>query len=492
MTIREAGEELRVVGKVDRVGGWLKDGKLYLRVVDYKTGAKRFDLAELRYGLGLQMLLYLFTLRDEGESSSAAIPSSRRASLYLPAREKLLNLPRNASEEEIERAMHKELQRSGMVLNDPAVLHAMEHSALEAPCYLPVRVKRARTARPRSPAASPRALSSASWAYTLRSSCAAWCASWRAATSTPTRGRAASRTAPAPIANSRPPATLKTAAAATASNTSTRPEPSSSGSTLTGRSGKGENAMADILTAEQQAAVENRGRSLLVSAAAGSGKTKVLVERLFSYVESGEANLDDFLIITYTPPRRRSCAARSPRFSAKSCRRTPLNAHLQRQLLRVYRADIKTVDAFCTALLRENCHLLREDARGHALRPDFRVLDENEAQLLRERVLARTLDEFYETMRDGDGASLLADTLARAGRPRARRAGARAARKAAGSRTWTAGSRRRRSFWHDLPPRVEDTVYGKLLLSTVRRKAPTVPHCQRRGTGDDVGRRACG
>ena len=45
--------------------------------------------------------------------------------------------------------------------------------------------------------------------------------------------------------------------------------------------------MADILTAEQQAAVENRGRSLLVSAAAGSGKTKVLVERLFSYVESG-------------------------------------------------------------------------------------------------------------------------------------------------------------------------------------------------------------
>ena len=58
--------------------------------------------------------------------------------------------------------------------------------------------------------------------------------------------------------------------------------------------------MADILTAEQQAAVENRGRSLLVSAAAGSGKTKVLVERLFSYVESGEANLDDFLIITYT------------------------------------------------------------------------------------------------------------------------------------------------------------------------------------------------
>ena len=144
VTIREAGEELRVVGKADRVDGWLKDGKLYLRVVDYKTGAKRFDLAELRYGLGLQMLLYLFTLRDEGGKLFGGYPIEPAGVLYLPAREKLLNLPRNASEAEIERAMHKELQRSGMVLNDPAVLHAMEHSALEAPCYLPVRVKKSK------------------------------------------------------------------------------------------------------------------------------------------------------------------------------------------------------------------------------------------------------------------------------------------------------------------------------------------------------------
>ena len=58
--------------------------------------------------------------------------------------------------------------------------------------------------------------------------------------------------------------------------------------------------MAEVLTAEQKLAVEDRGRSLLVSAAAGSGKTKVLVDRLFSYIADGETNLDDFLIITYT------------------------------------------------------------------------------------------------------------------------------------------------------------------------------------------------
>ena len=230
--------------------------------------------------------------------------------------------------------------------------------------------------------------------------------------------------------------------------------------------------MADILTAEQQAAVENRGRSLLVSAAAGSGKTKVLVERLFSYVESGEANLDDFLIITYTRAAAAELRGKIAKVLGEKLQEDPLNAHLQRQLLRVYRADIKTVDAFCTALLRENCHLLREDARGHALRPDFRVLDENEAQLLRERVLARTLDEFYETMRDGDGASLLADTL---GAGRDDRALGALVLELHGKLQaqpymdrWLASQEQ---LWHDLPPRVEDTAYGTLLLSMVRRKA---------------------
>lgn len=252
--------------------------------------------------------------------------------------------------------------------------------------------------------------------------------------------------------------------------------------------------MADILTAEQQAAVENRGRSLLVSAAAGSGKTKVLVERLFSYVESGEANLDDFLIITYTRAAAAELRGKIAKVLGEKLQEDPLNAHLQRQLLRVYRADIKTVDAFCTALLRENCHLLREDARGHALRPDFRVLDENEAQLLRERVLARTLDEFYETMHDGDGASLLADTLG-AGRddralgalvlelhgkaagaavhgPLARVAGAALARSAAARGGY--GLRDAAAF------------YG------AAQGAPLCRTAARRGGGDDVGRRDCG
>lgn len=168
--------------------------------------------------------------------------------------------------------------------------------------------------------------------------------------------------------------------------------------------------MADIrLTADQAAVVENRGGALLVSAAAGSGKTKVLVERLFRYVTDEHCNVDDFLIITYT---RAAAAELRGKIAEELNRRlaeSPEDAHLQRQMLRVYQADIKTVDAFCTALLRENAHLLAEEGQKRCLTPDFRVLDENEAALVRQRVLSQVLERFYGGL-DGAG-ELLADTL---------------------------------------------------------------------------------
>lgn len=145
ITISENGHTARVVGKVDRVDGWLHDGKLYLRVVDYKTGKKEFDLAELRYGLGLQMLLYLFALSERGGALFGGCELVPAGVLYTPAREPLLRCARNTGEEELGRMMKRELRRSGMVLEDPAVLQAMEHSALEAPCYLPIAVKKTKS-----------------------------------------------------------------------------------------------------------------------------------------------------------------------------------------------------------------------------------------------------------------------------------------------------------------------------------------------------------
>ena len=141
ITVREGGASLSVSGKVDRVDGWLHDGKLYLRVVDYKTGKKSFDLTDIRYGLGIQMLLYLFTLEREGQAYFG-YPIVPCGVLYQPARSVILRQDRNISDEKLKAALESELRRTGLVLGEPEVLRAMEHSALESPCYLPISVKK--------------------------------------------------------------------------------------------------------------------------------------------------------------------------------------------------------------------------------------------------------------------------------------------------------------------------------------------------------------
>ena len=112
------------------------------------------------------------------------------------------------------------------------------------------------------------------------------------------------------------------------------------------------------LTDQQHAAVYDRGGSLLLSAAAGSGKTKVLVERVFSYLTQERCDVDDFLIITFTRAAAAELRARLASELSARVAASPEDRHLRRQMFRVYQADIKTVDAFCASLLRENIHLL--------------------------------------------------------------------------------------------------------------------------------------
>ena len=224
------------------------------------------------------------------------------------------------------------------------------------------------------------------------------------------------------------------------------------------------------LTPQQQAVVENRGGSLLVSAAAGSGKTKVLVERLFRYVTEERCNVDDFLIITYTKAAAAELRSKIASELSKRLGETPNDSHLKRQLLRVYQADIKTVDAFCTALLRENTHLLAREGERSALTPDFRVLDEGDAQLIRRRVLERVLEGFYETL--DPGKELLADTLG-AGRDDTALAELvlelyDKLQSHADPVGWLAENRK---AWTDLDISFDDTPYAAELLASVRRKA---------------------
>ncbi len=141
VTVSEPDGELRIGGKVDRVDGWVKDGKLYLRVVDYKSGRKAFDLAAVRMGLDIQMLLYLFALEKEGRARFG-MDIEPAGVLYLPARDEILSVERNITPEKLQSEREKQLRRSGLLLAEPEVLRAMEHEALEHPRFLPLRVSR--------------------------------------------------------------------------------------------------------------------------------------------------------------------------------------------------------------------------------------------------------------------------------------------------------------------------------------------------------------
>lgn len=147
--------------------------------------------------------------------------------------------------------------------------------------------------------------------------------------------------------------------------------------------------MAEIvLTPGQRAAVESRGCALLVAAAAGSGKTRVLIDRVLDQVIREGRRVDEFLLITFT---QAAAAELRGKLLAELNRRLaadPENRHLQRQLSRVYLAQISTVHSFCAALLRDYAHVLELPA-------DFRLADEQEAAALRERAVRAVLEEAY-------------------------------------------------------------------------------------------------
>lgn len=134
----EGDVTISVTGFVDRVDGWRDGEQLYLRVVDYKTGKKTFDLTEVAGGMGLQMLLYLFTLCREGEKRYGVRPIPAGV-LYMPARDVVVRGSHGMTEEERRKKVDSELRRHGLVLNERAVLEAMERPGETGLRFLPVK-----------------------------------------------------------------------------------------------------------------------------------------------------------------------------------------------------------------------------------------------------------------------------------------------------------------------------------------------------------------
>ena len=160
-------------------------------------------------------------------------------------------------------------------------------------------------------------------------------------------------------------------------------------------------------TQEQLDAIEYNysGGPLLVSAAAGSGKTMVLVERLICHLEKDETvNIDDFLIITYT---RAAAADIRDKIQTKLLERIgsyPGNRNFRRQLFLSKTASIGTIHTYCSEILRENAYKC-------SLPHDFRILDENESFLIMTEVAEKVITKAYENIKDNKNFVNLLDTV---------------------------------------------------------------------------------
>ena len=139
--------------------------------------------------------------------------------------------------------------------------------------------------------------------------------------------------------------------------------------------------MAIAFTEEQQKVITLRDRNLLVSAAAGSGKTAVLVERIIRMITDEEhpVDVDRLLIVTFTEAAAAEMKERIRGAIEKELENRPEDVHLQRQATLIHSARITTIHSFCLSVIREHFHVIDID-------PGFRIAEEIGRASCRERV----------------------------------------------------------------------------------------------------------
>lgn len=140
-------------------------------------------------------------------------------------------------------------------------------------------------------------------------------------------------------------------------------------------------------TREQRQVIELENRNLLVSAAAGSGKTAVLVERIIRKITDPQHpfDIDRLLIVTFTNAAAAEMRERIGLAIEQALERQPENSHLQKQQTLLHNAQITTIHSFCLYVIRNYFHRIELD-------PEFRVAEEGELKLLKSDALDQTLE----------------------------------------------------------------------------------------------------
>lgn len=161
-------------------------------------------------------------------------------------------------------------------------------------------------------------------------------------------------------------------------------------------------------TDEQLNAIEENKGALLVSAAAGSGKTAVLVERVIRRLTDkvNPTDIDKFLLVTYTNAAASEMRSKIAAAMTKKLAAEPTDTRLRRQLMLIHKAQITTVHSFCLNIIREQCSFI-------GLNPDFRIADEGEIAEIKQEAIETALENGYES---GDEGFLLLSDMLSAGR----------------------------------------------------------------------------
>lgn len=148
-------------------------------------------------------------------------------------------------------------------------------------------------------------------------------------------------------------------------------------------------------TEAQQKVIDTRNKNLLVSAAAGSGKTAVLVERIICMISEGERplDIDQLLVVTFTNAAATEMRERIGKALEAKLLAEPENCHLQKQLSLLQSAQITTIHSFCLNVLRNYFHRIDLD-------PSFKIAEESEITLMKSDVIADILERWYEEGRE--------------------------------------------------------------------------------------------
>ncbi len=218
-------------------------------------------------------------------------------------------------------------------------------------------------------------------------------------------------------------------------------------------------------TPEQQKVIDTRKKNILVSAAAGSGKTAVLVERILRLIleEKEPVDIDRLLVVTFTNAAATEMRERIGKGIEKRLEKEPDNLHLQRQATLLHRAQITTIDSFCLFVVKNNFNEIGLD-------PGFRVADNGEIELLKQDIIKEVFEMLLEDEKTKDDFVQLLENIAVRGKEKVLEEVILKIYGFAQSCPWPEEWLKERYDDYKVEGDLEETLWGKLWKEEVEKK----------------------